>query len=85
MKNNYKKIISKVLIIGYGTLLGLYILGSIVTLIIRYSPKQESSIPEYSITELEKVYKLVEKREKLTGSMEVDLSKFRFGKTEPFR
>lgn len=85
MKNNHKKLIFKILAIGYGTGLGLFIVGSAVVLVIRYSPKTKSSIPQFSVTQLEKVYNLVGKREKLPDITKVDLSKFRFGKAEPFR
>lgn len=84
MKNIYKKLIFKILIIGYGTILGLFVLGSIIVSVIRYMPKTESCIPQLTIQELEKVYNLVGKREKLPDIAKIDLSKFKFGKTEPF-
>lgn len=85
MKNIHKKLIFEILIIGYGTILGLFILSFIIASVIQYSPKTKSPIPQFSIAELEKVYNLVSKREKLPDITKIDLLKFRFGKVEPFR
>lgn len=85
MKNNHKKIIFKILAFSYATVLGLFIVDSIIASVIRYSPQTKSSIPQFSIVQLEKVYNLVGKREKLPDITKIDLSKFRFGKAEPFR
>ncbi|MFH1971265.1 MAG: hypothetical protein ABIJ05_02680 [Patescibacteria group bacterium] len=84
MKQIISKYLYKVLILGYGLFLGIFILKALVTAIISYSPKSESAIPQFAISKLNKVYDLVIKREKLPNYTETDLSKFRFGKFEPF-
>lgn len=85
MKQIISKYLYKVLILGYGLFLGIFILKALIISIVHYSPKSESPIPQFAMSKLNMVYDLVTKREKLPTYTETDLSKFRFGKLEPFQ
>lgn len=47
-------------------------------------PVAQSSIPSLSVGQLDQISAKLEEREKLNYTEKIDLTKFQFGKTEPF-
>lgn len=61
-----------------------FLLRIVVDLIVPAKLLTESPVPALSSSSLNKVSELIGKREKLPVQEKIDLSKFNFGKPEPF-